>query len=131
MSDDEGGLEQLRPMDTGMTILEYFARHSCVDCGESDPVILEFDHVDEKGEKAFEVARNFAERRWQDVLDEMDKCEVVCANCHRKRTVQRRNSLRWARTRQLVGWKRATGIEPVPRPWKGRMQPLTPRPRVR
>jgi hypothetical protein len=26
MSDDEGGLEQLRPMDTGMTILEYFAR---------------------------------------------------------------------------------------------------------
>ena len=67
-------------------LLEYFATHPCTDCGETDPLVLEFDHVDEKGEKAFEVARNFAERRWQDILDEMKKCEVVCANCHRKRT---------------------------------------------
>ena len=121
--------KELRRVERTLFLLEYFARHTCVDCGESDPVVLEFDHVDEKGEKAFEVARNFAERRWQDVLAEMEKCEVVCANCHRKRTAERRNALRWALTRQLVGWKRATRIELVPRPWKGRMQPLTPRPR--
>ena len=124
--------KELRRIERTLFLLEYFARHSCVDCGESDPVVLDFDHVDGKGEKAFEVARNFAERRWQDVLEEMEKCEVVCSNCHRKRTARRRNALRWALSRQLVGWKkRATGIEPVPRPWKGRMQPLTPRPRVR
>jgi hypothetical protein len=72
-------------------LLEYFCAHPCADCGETDPVVLEFDHI---GEKTFDVMQKFAERRWQAILDEIEKCEVVCANCHRRRTARRRGALR-------------------------------------
>jgi predicted RNA-binding protein YlxR (DUF448 family) len=73
-------------------LVEYFKEHPCVDCGETDPVVLEFDH---RGEKSFEVTRKFAERSWQSILDEIEKCEVRCANCHRRRTAMQRSALRY------------------------------------
>jgi L-lysine 2,3-aminomutase len=74
-------------------ILEFFATHPCVDCGETDPVVLEFDHLHDK---AFEVTQGLEWRSWQRILEEIEKCEVVCANCHRRRTARRRGALRVA-----------------------------------
>ena len=67
-------------------LLDSFERHPCTDCGERDPLVLEFDHV---ADKQFSIATGLLRRPWQAVLDEMAKCEVVCANCHRRRTVKR------------------------------------------
>jgi hypothetical protein len=67
-------------------LLDYLREHPCVDCGESDPIVLEFDHL---REKRFCIGQGFWERNWQSVLDEIAKCEVVCANCHRRRTARR------------------------------------------
>ena len=67
--------------------------HPCVDCGESDWVVLEFDHVrDEKhlGIGAM-ISRGF---KLQSIIDEMEKCEVRCANCHRRVTHQRAGTWR-------------------------------------
>jgi hypothetical protein len=72
-------------------LIEYFETHPCVDCGETDPVVLEFDHL---RDKAFAIGPALSQRRWQSILDEMEKCEVVCANCHRRRTARRRGALR-------------------------------------
>jgi hypothetical protein len=36
------------------------------------------------------------DRNWDDVLAEMAKCDVVCANCHRRRTARRGGFLRAA-----------------------------------
>jgi hypothetical protein len=69
-------------------LLEYFASHPCVDCGESDPSVLELDHRDELGPKAFNISRGIREHNWDSVLAEIVKCEVRCANCHRRRTAQ-------------------------------------------
>src|SRR4051794_22454594 len=55
-------------------LLEYFIEHPCSDCGEGDPVVLEFDHV--TGEKAFDVGQALPYRNWQSILEEIDKCEV-------------------------------------------------------
>ena len=73
-------------------LLEYFKEHPCTDCGETDPVVLEFDHL---GDKEFGIAQAVAYRSWQTILDEIAKCEVVCANCHRRRTARRRGALRF------------------------------------
>ena len=73
-------------------LLAYFATHPCIDCGETDPLVLEFDHVSD--DKSFEVARAMSDKSWSTILDEIAKCEVVCANCHRRRTYRRRGALR-------------------------------------
>ncbi len=72
-------------------LIKFFKTHACVDCGETDPVVLEFDHL---RDKSFAIGPELSRRSWQSILDEMEKCEVVCANCHRRRTAQRRGSLR-------------------------------------
>ena len=67
-------------------LVAYLRSGPCVDCGESDPVVLEFDHL---REKKFSISAGLQGRNWQSVLDEIAKCEVVCANCHRRRTARR------------------------------------------
>jgi hypothetical protein len=63
-------------------MVNYLVRHSCVDCGENDPTILEFDH---RSDKSYDVSTmtTFALSK----LDsEIAKCDVRCANCHRRKT---------------------------------------------
>lgn len=74
-------------------LMAYFRDHPCVDCEETDPVVLEFDHL---RDKKFAISEGLQGRRWQDVLDEIAKCDVVCANCHRRRTALRGGFIRAA-----------------------------------
>lgn len=66
-------------------ILEYLLSHPCVDCGETDPVVLEFDHV--RGVKSSNVVKlAHGGYSWSRIEKEIGKCEIRCANCHRRRT---------------------------------------------
>ena len=85
-------------------LIEYFEQHPCVDCGETDPLVLEFDHL---RDKAFDIGQGFEWRPWQVVLDEIAKCEVVCGNCHARRTAFRRGSVRAA----LLAARAAAAVE--------------------
>jgi len=67
-------------------LFDFFRTHPCVDCGETDPVVLEFDR---RSDKAFSIAQGLRDRSWPSLLKEMAKCDVVCANCHRRRTALR------------------------------------------
>jgi hypothetical protein len=61
----------------------------CVDCGyNAHPAALDFDHVG-PAEKIDNVSRLIRLRSWEVIEAEIAKCEVVCANCHRIRTVGR------------------------------------------
>jgi len=58
----------------------------CADCGEFYPYFqMDFDHLDASNKK-FGLSRGSDTGSRQAILDEMEKCEVVCALCHRKRT---------------------------------------------
>jgi hypothetical protein len=73
-------------------IVDYLARGGCRDCGESDLLVLEFDHV---GEKRDDVARLVAAGvSPAGLARELEQCEVVCVNCHRRRTLSRLGSYR-------------------------------------
>jgi 5-methylcytosine-specific restriction endonuclease McrA len=62
----------------------YLAAHPCVDCGESDPVVLDFDHL---GDKSFNIARAATYLVPIEKLKaEIAKCAIRCANCHRRKT---------------------------------------------
>lgn len=61
-------------------------------CGEGDIVVLEFDHLrDKRRSVSTLVGGGWA---WSRILEEIERCEVVCANCHRRRTARRANSYR-------------------------------------
>jgi hypothetical protein len=86
--------KQRRISDNRVNVVAFLRAHPCVDCGEGDIVVLEFDHLrDKKATISFLVAQG---HEWATILDEISKCEVVCANCHRRRTAMRGN---WYRTR--------------------------------
>ena len=71
----------------------YFKEHPCVDCGETDPIFLEFDHV--RGKKITEVMGLVSKAySWNKIQTEIEKCEVRCCKCHRLVTVKRGNHLR-------------------------------------
>lgn len=54
-------------------------------------MVLEFDHL---GDKNFNISGGLAGKPWAVVLREIEKCEVVCANCHRRRSAKRHGYLR-------------------------------------
>ena len=52
----------------------------CTLCGyNSHPAALQFNHI--KGHKSFNISQD-PKRKWEDIIAEIAKCEVLCANCH-------------------------------------------------
>ena len=83
--------KDLQRIDRTKYLIEYFEAHPCTDCGERDPVVLEFDHL---GDKLFNIGTALTYRRWSDILAEIAKCDVVCADCHRRRTKKQQGAMR-------------------------------------
>jgi hypothetical protein len=65
----------------------------CVECGFSlHPEALQFDHV--RGVKLADISALVnANRSWDIIVSEMQKCDIVCANCHAVRTAERRTDV--------------------------------------
>jgi hypothetical protein len=76
-------------------VVAYLEQHPCVDCGEADAAVLEFDHLRHKTcDVAFLISHGADADR---IHAEIARCVVRCANCHRRATARR------------SGWLRATG----------------------
>ena len=59
--------------------------NQCVDCGESDPIVLEFDHL---GDKEFNVSEMLDSYSVVKIAAEIAKCDIRCANCHKRKTAR-------------------------------------------
>lgn len=68
---------------------EHLLAHPCVDCGEVDVRVLDFDHLDASTKRSDIAKMVNAGGRWSDIELEIAKCEVRCANCHRRVTSDR------------------------------------------
>ncbi len=79
------------PSTVRPTSTEFFRLRPCVDCVETDPLVLELDR---RESKLFTISKGLRDHNWQAVIDELAKCDVVCANCHRRRTARRGGSAR-------------------------------------
>jgi len=81
-----------RPLNRAF-VLAFLATHPCVDCGERDPVVLEFDHRDPAAKRS-DVGRLIHSSTINKVREEIDRCDVRCGNCHRIRTARQFGSYR-------------------------------------
>jgi len=76
-------------------VVGYLATHPCIDCGETDPIVLEFDHRN-PNEKKDAIAHMVSTLVPLASLEaEIGKCDVRCANCHRRKTAKQ---LGWQKT---------------------------------
>jgi hypothetical protein len=69
-------------------MFSYLQDKQCKDCNESDILVLEFDHRDPKFKQGSISELISSGLTWNKILKEIDKCDIVCANCHRKRTMK-------------------------------------------
>ena len=76
-------------------VLDYLMTHPCESCGESDPRVLEFHHTGEKEKEiSVMVGGGYPISK---ILEEINRCQVLCSNCHRKLTMDERG---WFRGRK-------------------------------
>lgn len=66
-------------------IVDYLETNPCVDCGEQDIEVLEFDHIEAVGSRGIRVSHLYT-ASLDRIEEEINKCEVRCANCHVRRT---------------------------------------------
>lgn len=84
--------ERIRPLAKQL-VLSYLEK-GCIDCGEKDIVVLDFDHQSNKEDS---ICRMVHDAISLDKLEnEISKCEIRCANCHRRKTAKDFN---WWRTK--------------------------------
>ena len=63
--------------------IKYLKLHPCIECGESDPIVLDFDHIKDK---KFNISYMLQGHSWRSIMKEIKKCQVLCSNCHRRKT---------------------------------------------
>lgn len=69
-------------------VSEYLKSHPCVDCGNPNIIVLDFDHIRGKERNVSDMVRG--SMSIENIKKEIEKCEVRCANCHRIATYNRR-----------------------------------------
>lgn len=66
---------------------EHLEGKCCVDCGETDPIVLTYDHIKGRGDKEFDISTAISNgTKWERIAEEIKKCEIRCANCHQRKT---------------------------------------------
>lgn len=74
-------------------IFDYLQKHPCVDCGETDVIVLDFDHRENKTNNVTSMVHCSIEK----LEEEVAKCDIRCANCHRRKTAKEEGFYRYLR----------------------------------
>lgn len=90
--------------DVRSWLISYLENHPCIDCGITDIRVLEFDHREGAIKRTAVSVLARSGYSLETVADEVAKCDVRCANCHRIRTHAQR------------GWWGAPGGIRTPKP---------------
>jgi hypothetical protein len=79
-------------------VCDYLKTHPCVDCNESDIVVLQFDHKNPSDKKNVKdgISKGINDK-WsiKKLKKEIEKCDVRCANCHIKRHAKENSSYKY------------------------------------
>jgi DUF4097 and DUF4098 domain-containing protein YvlB len=79
-------------------ICDYLIEHPCIDCGEKNIIVLQFDHKNPlKKENYYNTISQGITDKWSinKLKLEIEKCDVRCANCHIKRHAKENNNYKY------------------------------------
>ncbi len=100
----------------GIWIQEYKKYRSCKDCKKSypyEPWLMEFDHLDsDLKEMAVSLIARYGSLK--KVIKEIEKCDLLCVLCHRKRTASRGHYKLREITQDYRGWLQGSDGSPTP-----------------
>jgi hypothetical protein len=65
---------------------DYLKENNCVKCGESNPIVLQFDHLRDKEKNITKLMHSSC--KLIVIQEEIEKCQVLCANCHLLKTAE-------------------------------------------
>jgi hypothetical protein len=63
-------------------LFKYLSEHPCVNCGQTNPLLLDFDH---RQDKEYNVSHMLTMSE-ESILEEIQKCDIRCSHCHRLKT---------------------------------------------
>ncbi len=89
---------------------EHLRLNPCVECGETDVRVLEFDHDVGTKKLADVTVLMGSAGSWKAVLDEIATCSVRCSNCHRRVTAERARSWRRVFAEGVAGAHHAAAL---------------------
>lgn len=81
-------------------VFQWLKLSSCVDCGNKDPLVLDFDHIDPIQKKMNVSRMIYKIRSRRKLIAEIEKCEIRCSNCHRIKTAKEMNYFRFRKTQK-------------------------------
>jgi len=77
--------KRIRVANISKEIRELKESTPCLDCGKNYPYyVMDFDHI--TGDKVGNISHMIQSGATRKIKEEVEKCEIVCANCHRERT---------------------------------------------
>jgi len=91
MSKQSNAAREIRLLELRKKFYNFLKNSSCVDCGEKRPETFDFDHKDSSTKTRPVSEMIHGCYTWERVLEEIDKCDVRCANCHRVKTAKEQN----------------------------------------
>ena len=74
------------PQSMSSLFIEHLKKHPCIDCGEDNVVVLDFDHMRDKRMSVPMLANRPCSLAT--LREEIEKCEIRCSNCHRIKTAK-------------------------------------------
>lgn len=84
-------------------LINSYKSKPCTDCGVSyPPYVMDLDHIDPTKKVLKISTMRRRKMAFDKIIEEMDKCEVVCANCHRERT-NKQNPARYSKGQNAPG----------------------------
>ena len=89
-------------------MLEYLSKRRCSKCGEDDPVVLQFHHLDRDDKKEAIACLVQSSYSWDVIMAEIEKCDILCANCHMREHSQKQG---WYRG-QVRNFGKAAELKP-------------------
>jgi hypothetical protein len=72
-----------RQVENQRRVEDYKRLKGCLSCSECEPIALDFHHRDANS-KEFTISHSSKRFSWERILREIEKCDVLCSNCHRK-----------------------------------------------